>query len=79
MNILKPKRLLRIYPRFYFIPDDTYCIDITTHADVDSWIHQNFIGYYDENNVMWGSIEHAEQNIDHTDAQNNPDWVVIVR
>jgi len=57
---------------------DYYRIGIATHSYVDSWAHQNFIGYFDEYNAMKGLLEQAVPDIGHADAQNNPDWVALV-
>ena len=58
--------------------ENLYRIGIATHSYVDSWAHQNFIGYFDEYNAMKGLLEQAVPNIGHADAQHNPDWVALV-
>ncbi len=57
---------------------DLYRIAIATHAFVDSWAHQNFIGYYDDFNAMKGVLEHALPNIGHADAKHSPDLPGLV-
>jgi hypothetical protein len=49
-----------------------YRIGIATHAFVDSWAHQNFVGCFDSFN----DIGHdPKPNIGHADAEHHPDWV----
>jgi len=55
-----------------------YWIGITTHSYVDTWAHQNFVGYYNEFNSMSGVLEKLAPNIGHADAGHNPDWPALV-
>lgn len=55
-----------------------YRIGIATHSYVDTWAHQNFIGYYNEFNSMSGVLEQIAPNIGHADAGHNPDWPALV-
>jgi len=55
-----------------------YRIGIATHCYVDTWAHQNFIGYYNEFNSMSGVLERLAPNIGHADAGHNPDWPALV-
>jgi hypothetical protein len=55
-----------------------YRIGIASHAYVDTWAHQNFIGYYNEFNSMSGMLEKLSPNIGHADAGHNPDWPALV-
>jgi hypothetical protein len=55
-----------------------YYIGITTHSYVDTWAHQNFVGYYNEFNSMSGVLEKLTPNIGHADAGHNPDWPALV-
>lgn len=55
-----------------------YRIGIASHAYVDTWAHQNFIGYYNEFNSMSGVLERLSPNIGHADAGHNPDWPALV-
>jgi len=48
-----------------------YRIGIATHAYVDSWAHQNFVGWFDDFNAM-GKLA---PNIGHADAAHSPDRV----
>lgn len=57
---------------------DLYRIGIACHGYVDTWAHQNFIGYYDEFNALAGPLSQALPNIGHADAQHNPDWPALV-
>jgi len=57
---------------------DLYRIGITAHSFVDTWAHQNFIGYYNEFNSMAGVLEKLAPNIGHADARHNPDWPALV-
>jgi len=51
-----------------------YRIGIAAHAYVDTFAHQNFIGYFDNFNAMKGMLEEATPNIGHADAKHDPDW-----
>ena len=52
-----------------------YRIGIASHSYVDTWAHQNFVGYYDAFNAMRNSIlSMALPNIGHADAKRLPDW-----
>lgn len=48
-----------------------YRIGIATHAYVDTWAHQNFVGWFDDFNGMGKVLP----NIGHADAAHNPDRV----
>ncbi|MBW2278299.1 MAG: hypothetical protein JRF63_12455 [Deltaproteobacteria bacterium] len=48
-----------------------YRIGIASHAYVDSWAHQNFVGWFDDFNGMGKVLP----NIGHADAAHNPDRV----
>ena len=55
-------------------PDDMrlYRIGIASHAYVDTWAHQNFVGWYDYfNNIGLN----AKPDIGHADGEHHPDWV----
>jgi hypothetical protein len=54
--------------------NNLYQIGVATHSYVDTWAHQNFIGYYNEFNSMAGVLEKMAPNIGHADASHNPDW-----
>lgn len=56
---------------------DLYHIGIAAHAYVDTWAHQNFIGYYDDFNGMKGPLNAMKPNIGHADAEHNPDWPAL--
>ncbi len=58
--------------------ENIYRIGIATHCYVDTWAHQNFIGYYNEFNSMSGVLEQLAPNIGHADAGHNPDWPALV-
>ena len=55
-------------------PEDTrlYRIGIATHSYVDTWAHQNFVGWYDYFNNIGLDIK---PDIGHADAEHHPDWV----
>lgn len=53
--------------------DNLYRIGIVSHSFVDTWAHQNFIGYYDDFNSMKGLLESVSPNIGHADAKHHPD------
>lgn len=58
----------------YLAKDKTclYRIGIAAHCFVDTWAHQNFIGWYDEINGLPGV---GFPNIGHFDAKHDPDLV----
>jgi hypothetical protein len=58
--------------------NNLYRIGVATHSYVDTWAHQNFIGYYNEFNSMSGVLEQLAPNIGHADAGHNPDWPALV-
>lgn len=58
--------------------DDIYRIGIATHSYVDTWAHQNFIGYYDDFNSMKTALGSIAPNIGHADAGHNPDEPALV-
>jgi len=55
------------------VTDETrlYRIGIASHAYVDTWAHQNFIGWYDHFNAIGKNLL---PNIGHADAMHHPDW-----
>jgi len=48
-----------------------YRIGVVTHTYVDTWAHQNFVGWYDNFNAIGTNVL---PNIGHADAQHHPDW-----
>ncbi len=49
-----------------------YGIGIASHAYVDTWAHQNFVGWYDYfNNIGLD----PKPDIGHADGEHHPDWV----
>ncbi len=58
--------------------EDLYRIGIAAHGYVDTWAHQNFIGYYDDFNAMDIGLGKLTPNIGHADAGHNPDWPALV-
>ena len=55
-----------------------YRIGIAAHSYMDTWAHQNFVGYYDSFNAMQGILNKTLPNIGHADAKHNPDWPALV-
>ena len=53
-------------------------IGVAAHGYVDTWAHQNFIGYYDDFNAMDIGLGRLTPNIGHADARHNPDWPALV-
>jgi hypothetical protein len=49
-----------------------YRIGIATHAYVDTWSHQNFVGWYDYFNNIGLDLK---PDIGHADGEHHPDWV----
>jgi len=55
-------------------PEDSrlYRIGIATHAFLDTWAHQNFVGVFDDfNNIGLD----PKPDVGHADAEHHPDWV----
>lgn len=50
-----------------------YRIGIATHMFVDTFAHQNFVGFKDEFNAMEGFLQGLLPNIGHADAKRRPD------
>lgn len=57
---------------------DLYRIGVAAHSYVDTWAHQNFVGYYDSFNSMTGPLKLCSPNIGHADAGHKPDWPALV-
>lgn len=57
---------------------DLFRIGVASHSYVDTWAHQNFVGYYDSFNAMKGPLEACSPDIGHADAGHNPDWPALV-
>ena len=55
-----------------------YRIGIAAHSYVDTWAHQNFVGYYNSFNAMQGMLSKTLPNIGHADAKHKPDWPALV-
>ena len=53
-------------------------IGVAAHGYVDTWAHQNFVGYYDDFNAMDIGLTQLMPNIGHADAGHNPDWPALV-
>jgi hypothetical protein len=49
-----------------------YRIGIATHSFVDTWAHQNFVGWYDHYNNIGMD---PKPDIGHANAEHHPDWV----
>ncbi|KAF0123133.1 MAG: cytoplasmic protein [bacterium] len=47
-------------------------IGIASHSYVDTWAHQNFVGWYDYFNNIGLNVK---PDIGHADAEHHPDWV----
>lgn len=56
-----------------FATNDYYQIGIACHAYVDTWAHQNFVGFKDDFNKFTGFIDALIPNIGHADAKTKPD------
>lgn len=50
-----------------------YRIGTATHMFVDTFAHQNFVGFKDEFNAMQGFLQGLLPNIGHADAKHQPD------
>ena len=53
-------------------------IGVASHGYVDTWAHQNFVGYYDDFNAMNIGLKQLMPNIGHADTGHNPDWPALV-
>jgi hypothetical protein len=55
-------------------PEDArlYRIGIASHAYVDTWAHQNFVGWYDYFNNIGLDVK---PDIGHADGEHHPDWI----
>lgn len=49
-----------------------YRIGVTTHAYVDTWAHQNFVGWFTDFNAIGSNLI---PDIGHADALHHPDWI----
>jgi hypothetical protein len=49
-----------------------YRIGIASHSYIDTWAHQNFVGWYDYFNNIGLDVK---PDIGHVDAEHHPDWV----
>lgn len=58
--------------------ESLYRIGVAAHGYVDTWAHQNFIGYYDDFNAMDIGLKQLMPNIGHADAGHNPDWPALL-
>lgn len=58
--------------------ENLYRIGVACHGYVDTWAHQNFVGYYDGFNAMASPLGQLTPDIGHADAQHNPDWPALV-
>ena len=58
--------------------ENFYQIGIATHAYVDTWAHQNFVGYKDDFNAFSGFVDKIIPNIGHADAKTMPDQPRLV-
>jgi hypothetical protein len=61
-----------------FNTKNLYRMGIAIHSFVDTWAHQNFIGYFDDFNSMNTAIGSIAPNIGHADAGHNPDEPALV-
>jgi hypothetical protein len=57
--------------------NNPYRIGIATHTFVDTFAHQNFVGFRDEFNGMKGLLEKIIPDIGHADAKHKPDWPAL--
>lgn len=58
--------------------NDFYQIGIACHAYVDTWAHQNFVGFKDDFNKFSGFWDPLIPNIGHADAKTKPDQPRLV-
>ncbi|MEM9540136.1 MAG: DUF6765 family protein [Cyanobacteria bacterium P01_E01_bin.42] len=60
------------------IGKNLYRIGIASHSYVDTWAHQNFVGYYDEFNAVKGVFRSALPHVGHADVKRYPDWPAFI-
>ena len=58
--------------------NDLYSLGIACHAFVDTYAHQNFVGYYENFNSLKGVLANVSPNIGHADALTQPDIIGLV-
>ena len=58
--------------------NDYYQIGIACHAYVDTWAHQNFVGFKHDFNMFSGFFDRLIPNIGHADAKTKPDQPRLV-
>ena len=58
--------------------ENLHRIGVAAHGYVDTWAHQNFVGYYDDFNAMNIGLGRITPNIGHADAGHNPDWPALI-
>jgi hypothetical protein len=57
--------------------NNPYRIGISTHTFVDTFAHQNFVGFKEDFNGMKGILRKLIPDIGHADAKYNPDWPAL--
>ncbi|MCP4546567.1 MAG: hypothetical protein GY835_08900, partial [bacterium] len=57
---------------------DLYRTGLACHGYVDTWAHQNFVGYFSHYNAIAGALGTITPNIGHADAGHNPDWPALI-
>jgi hypothetical protein len=57
--------------------NNLYRIGIATHTFVDTYAHQNFVGFKEDFNGMKGLLENLIPDIGHADAKYKPDWPAL--
>ena len=60
------------------VSKNLYRIGIASHSYVDTWAHQNFVGYYDEFNAVKGVFPSALPHVGHADVKRYPDWPALI-
>jgi hypothetical protein len=55
--------------------NNLYRLGIASHCYLDTWAHQNFVGYFSYFNGMSGVLNEAIPDIGHADAKHNPDLI----
>ncbi|MGK7924312.1 MAG: DUF6765 family protein [Spirulina sp.] len=60
------------------VSKNLYRIGIASHSYVDTWAHQNFVGYYDEFNAVKGVFKSALPHVGHADVKRYPDWPALI-
>jgi hypothetical protein len=78
LNTTKNSKLAKLILRTALNSRNLYWIGIATHAYVDTWAHQNFVGTLSEFNGFTSYLGKMLPNIGHLDVLDKPDLVGLI-